>query len=793
MNLVFSRAARPPLTFRLPSMQIIPRGFRPGRLAALPLLWMLGACDRGLLDTPAPPADGGGQRVLGVVEVTLSGIGTAQMTATARLVRAAPGPSLVLIPVQNGDGSGDGTLRLENEFVGSFTHGTRGAGGMLYMHAGFRVPNVTEGGTPYDTPRRNLTFLGAATTATIDTTPVRELKRFDGSNANPAIARQVRPTGMVNRSADGVLYPDGPDVLQVYLEHEVRTVTPPAGVTSVFPYGFVARGPGGGREIPVGGEGHVTFAFRAPLQATAGQDPYTVTFSFLAVEDTETRLTQSLEEQTPEGTEAFRARAAQLNASPLILLPGSAFADSTRKWRYVCAVRTAGSAASPDEFLFPPQPTVRSSAPNPYSTSNLARNGTISYVFDRPAPNPTPQNFAVNGNFGGRRFLSSGGYTGGGTTRLTTPPGDYFPGELVDVTLTSALTCEPRVARFRAAAGAASGVFAGDVVPITGKAVALADLNHDGDLDLLTVVPAAGAGSFSVQLGFGNGTFAAPTTYLGPPYANAIAVGDFNGDGNLDVAVTGQYNPNLVIFDGQGDGTLTGRREMRRSSGIRSLAVADLNADGLPDLALNNLDNDYVVVADAPGFTAYRSYRTGRRPWGVATADMDADGRLDVVTADSIGNGVTVLRGMGGGVFHRSFTRRLTLTYLPVVIAAGDVTRDGNPDVVVGGGPHTVLLVGDGRGGFGATVPLRTTAGGNIVSVMLGDVNGDGRLDLTAVDRNGSGGYVMLNTGSGLTYHSSFTIASTPRAAAMGDLNGDNRLDVVAVGASNTTVLLGQP
>src|SRR5687768_12259383 len=103
-------------------MQIISRGFRTPRLAALPLVLMLGACDRGLLDTPAPPPDGGGQRVLGVVEVTLTGIGTSQMTATARLVRAAPGPSLVLIPVQNGDGSGDGTLRLENEFVGSFTH-----------------------------------------------------------------------------------------------------------------------------------------------------------------------------------------------------------------------------------------------------------------------------------------------------------------------------------------------------------------------------------------------------------------------------------------------------------------------------------------------------------------------------------------------------------------------------------------------------------------------------------------------------------------------------------------------
>ena len=176
------------------------------------------------MQTPTPPPVEEGQRVVGVVEVTLHGIGTSQMTATARLVRAAPGPSLALVPA--GGGAGDGTLRLESEFVGSFTHGVRGAGGTLYMHAGFRVLNMTEGGTPYDTPRRNLTFLGAATVATIDTTPVREIKRFDGSSANPALASQLRPTGMVNRSADGVLYADGPDVLQVYMEHEVRAVTP---------------------------------------------------------------------------------------------------------------------------------------------------------------------------------------------------------------------------------------------------------------------------------------------------------------------------------------------------------------------------------------------------------------------------------------------------------------------------------------------------------------------------------------------------------------------------------------
>jgi hypothetical protein len=769
-------------------MQIVSRGFRPGRLAALPLVLMLGGCDRGLLDTPAPPADGGGQRVLGVVEVTLSGIGTSQMTATARLVRAAPGPSLVLVPVRNGDGSGDGTLRLENEFTGSFTHGTRGAGGTLYVHAGFHVLNMTEGGTPYDTPRRNLTFLGAATTATIDTTPVRELKRFDGSNANPALASQLRPTGMVNRSADGALYVDGSDVLQVYMEHEVRTVTPPAGVTSVFPYGFVARGPGGGREIPAGGQGFVTFAFRVPLQPSPGQDPHTVTFSFLAVEDTETRVTQSLEEQTPAATSAFRWRAERLNASQLILLPGSTFSDTLLQWRYVCGVRTAGSAASPDEFLVPPQPTFRSSAPNPYTPSNLARNGTISYVFDRPVPDPTPQNFVVHGDQGGRRF-TGGGYTGGGTTRITTPAGSYFPGEYVDVTLTSALTCEPRVARFRAAARAASGTFASDVLPFAADVVTLADVNHDGKLDLLTA--RFNTAAFEVRLGFGNGTYGAPATYAAPVTPTAIVAADFDRDGHSDVAVTGLGVPNLVIWNGQGDGTFTGQRTLRRSSAAVSMQAADMNGDGYPDLVLPSSDNNNVVVALGPTFDEYDAYPAGERPTASVVFDMNSDGRMDVVVSNSSGRAVSVLRGMGGGVLRRSSTFRLPLSASSV--AAGDVTRDGHPDLVVAMGTQTLLLTGDGRGRFSGSKILRTLTGAVMTEVVLGDFNGDGRLDMAALDRNNHRGYVMLNNGSGLAYHAPFTVNASSGNMTMGDVNGDARLDLLASSASNATLLLGQP
>ncbi|CAA9298615.1 MAG: hypothetical protein AVDCRST_MAG89-293, partial [uncultured Gemmatimonadetes bacterium] len=453
---------------------------------------------------------------------------------------------------------------------------------------------------------------------------------------------------------------------------------------------------------------------------------------------------------------------------------------------------TAGPVTSPDRYLFAPQPTVRSSAPNPYSIANLARTGTIEYVFDRPAPEPTPQNFAVNGSQGGRRFLD-GGYSGGGTTRLSTPPGNYHAGEMVDVTLTSALTCEPRVARFRAAAGQGTGQFAGDLVPGSASNLALADLNRDGKLDLLAVDSTGYR--MTVRLGFGNGTFGEASGPYGTPQRGVLGTGDFDGDGHLDVAAAGTYGTdgtNLYIYRGQGDGGLTGPQRLRRSSLISAVSVADFNADGLPDLALPGRDYNAVVITDAPSFQSNRIYGTGRRPVESAISDMDADGRLDVVTADSVANSVTVLRGMGGGVFRRPFTRTLTLARPVHRLAVGDVTRDGHPDAVVGGGGRTTLLVGNGRGGFGATVELHTVAGGTLVAALLGDVNGDGRLDLVVVNRTG-GGYVMLNNGSGLSYHSSFSLGTTPLTAALGDVNGDARLDLVVGSRASVTILLGQP
>jgi len=336
-------------------------------LAACGDRWTPTALEPPVLETP-PPQSG---RALGVVEITLSGLadGTVQASAISapsvaalellrgdNALRGGGPASQAMNPPALDGGGGNGTIQLSRLSTGSFTDGEPGEDGVRYIHATFRVRNAQADGTPYDTPRQNLTFLAIDTDGTIGVTPFAQFRRFDGSNADPMIAMTILPTGAVTRDLYGSVVAQGPDVLQVLTEDEAAAVPRPAGVNDVFPYGFVTRRASSTatRTLPASPDadtfdGLVTFAFEVPLQESATDDPYTISIVVLALDDSETRITQSLEEQDSVAQAAFVARANDLGASVLTVLPGSTL--SGPGIRKICTVRTAGTAASPMAFL----------------------------------------------------------------------------------------------------------------------------------------------------------------------------------------------------------------------------------------------------------------------------------------------------------------------------------------------------------------------------------------------------------------------------------------------------------
>jgi len=285
---------------------------------------------------------------VGVFEIRIDGIGTDAMTATAKSAPMSDGPSASLTPVP---GAG---LALETVSTGSFIEGSRTAGGQRYLTFTFRVRNGT------GAPLTNLTFLAAQRASNIPGTPLSSLRKFDGTNADTALGKKVVPTGVVTlgSSLTEMLSPY-PDVLQVFTEAEIAAIALPGDVSQVFPYGYVVRNKNSNttRTLPATADpnqwdGVFTLSFRVPLQATSALDAYQLTFQLLGVQDSETRMTESIEEAQDTGAvRRLRERATALGATTVTVLNGSSIVDAAVPdypgMRQICSPRTAGTAGVP--------------------------------------------------------------------------------------------------------------------------------------------------------------------------------------------------------------------------------------------------------------------------------------------------------------------------------------------------------------------------------------------------------------------------------------------------------------
>jgi Ca2+-binding RTX toxin-like protein len=336
-------------------------------------------------------------------------------------------------------------------------------------------------------------------------------------------------------------------------------------------------------------------------------------------------------------------------------------------------------------------------------------------------------------------------------------------------------------------------------------AVVTGDFNGDGNQDILT---ANYNGTLNLLLGNGDGTFAPAETFsdgLGSVYGGhvSMAAGDFNGDGNLDIAVA-QETGTVSILLGNGDGTFQSPTTLTFSGNVDAVAAADLNGDGNDDLVvgLTSGIGGSTATIDALLSNGDGTFQSPTAVYGgvfegtiqIAPADFNNDGNVDLAVSTGQFNAASILLGNGDGTFQAPLA--LPQTGAVEQFAMADLNNDGVPDLIEnvyqGGvnqyhGAQVLLGKGDGTFSTGQFIS------GYDSSIIAADMNGDGNADLVVV--HGGGVSILLNNGDGtFSLSLSFPGAGVSRYATAGvvaDFNGDGLPDIVTAGqnAPDTVVI----
>jgi len=383
------------------------------------------------------------------------------------------------------------------------------------------------------------------------------------------------------------------------------------------------------------------------------------------------------------------------------------------------------------------------------------------------------------------------------------------------------------------------------------------DFNGDGKPDLVSLN--RDSRSLSLLLGNGAGGF---TAAAGSPIAlpgfepESMAGADFNGDGNLDIAVANNGGNNVTVLLGNGSGGFTQASGSPFAVGVSpfSLMVADFNGDGIPDLATaDNIGQDVSLLLGngAGGFAPAvgSPIATGSYPAALVVADFNGDGRPDIAVANEEMNNVSVFlntypmiganpasltfyAGAGqaapagipvavssptSGSAYSATSNQAWLTPSPASNATGGVssiTVSANPASLAAGAysgvvrytapgffdakTQVTLNIANPSGTLAAAAGSPFAVGASPNSVAVADFNGDGIPDLAVVNTGSNNVTLLLGNGSGGFTAASggpFAVAPAPASVAAGDFNGDGKPDLVTASTGTpgiVSILIGK-
>jgi uncharacterized protein (TIGR03437 family) len=462
----------------------------------------------------------------------------------------------------------------------------------------------------------------------------------------------------------------------------------------------------------------------------------------------------------------------------------------------------------------------------------------------------------MNGQGGGVQVLFGdglGGFQPGGGFALNNFPNGYLYGSMAvadlngdgkpDIVLGSQVQEGMSAGSVVVALGNGDGTFAISSIPTSDEgpaAIAIADLNGDGKNDLVYLTGPVLTNALDevvVELGRGDGTFAPPAvfpantastlTQFGDAGASGvIAIGDMNGDGIPDIVTNG-----ISILLGDGKGGFPTRKDFLNTAGDFAV-LADVNGDGKLDVAIgggnplvlsqsfSGTDNLAVFLGDGAGglvsapiaaspipITENPSPFSSAEDAALASGDFNQDGIADLALVTAF-QYLTVILGNTSGTLQPVFSYDFSTVDqfdTPTSVAVGDFNHDGIPDLAVTvarsaiarpGAPATIMVfLGRGDGTFQAPVSSDSPVD-SIWSLVTGDFNKDGKVDLAAINTIGypSADQVVVFLGQGdgtFTYSQTYSAGVGASGLAAGDFNGDGAADIAIANGAGISLLLG--
>lgn len=338
--------------------------------------------------------------------------------------------------------------------------------------------------------------------------------------------------------------------------------------------------------------------------------------------------------------------------------------------------------------------------------------------------------------------------------------------------------------------------------------VEVADFNRGGFPDI--VVANSNDSSLSIFLNDGKGNFTETTgsPFFANRYPNDIAITDFNNDGNLDLCIANIEAKFLSVFSGNGKGQFQQVKNSPFSVNSKphthGIAAADFNGDGYIDLATDDWGENKIIIIFGDGkgnFGKETFFNVGNRPYQrLRGADLNKDNKPDIVTTNLEGNNATVLLSNGNGTFTEPEGSPFSCGAAPFGIAIGDVNGDNNPDLAIVNSPTITaeskgldglwILLGDGHGKFSTLSGSPFKTGKSPSRLAIADLDNDSINDIAVTNYNDKSISIFYMLKTGVHKSQTIQVGSHPDGIAINDLNADGKKDILVSNFDDNTITI---